>query len=164
MGLFNKKRKEKRQVSIQKVTKLESKELTYHPKIIIAWAKAIEGNTDLLNYLNENGFEELFMATYALKLKDEARDWLMKNGYPHLMAFINAAEGNQQALQWLKMNNFTALYYMAEAIDGEQNGYKGFAWLKNNATPDIFELTRIIKKLKDGIEENHNDVHSFGVD
>lgn len=163
MGLF-KKKKETRKVDITKVTKLESKALTYHPKIILAWAKAIEGNNDLLNYLNENGFEELFMATYALKLKDEARAWLMKNGYPHLMAFVNAAEGNEQALKWLEINQFTVLYYMALAIDGEENGYQGFAWIKHHATPDIFELTRIIKKLKDGIEESHNDVHTFSVD
>lgn len=163
MGLFNRKKKN-RKVDINSTTKLESRELSYHPKIIMAWAKAIEGNEDLLNYLNENGFEELVMANYALKLKNEARDWLMKNGYPHLMAFINASEGNEQAKRWLEVNNFTLFYYMADAVDGEFNGINGFAWLKKNAPRDIFELTKTIKTLKDGIEENHNDFHSFGKD
>ena len=154
MGLF--KKNKKRQVNINDTQRVKTKVFNYHPKIIIAWAKAIEGNTELLNYLNKNGFPELVMAAHAIKLKDSARDWLMKNGYPHVMAMINASEGNEQALHWLKMNNYNIFYNMALAIDGDNEGFK---WLRLNTTQDIYLLTQSIKRVKDEIEEDHNDIH-----
>jgi hypothetical protein len=48
---------------------------------------------------------------------------------------------------------------MALAIENEEDSWK---WLGKNVTPDMFILTQSIKKIKDIIEENHNDVHSFG--
>lgn len=135
------------------------KPINYHPKIILAWAKAIEGNDDLVLWLKENGFPELTMATYAIYLKEEARQWLTNNGYPHLMAFINAAEGNEMAQKWLLAHDFEILYHMALAIEDEQTSWE---WLGDNVTADMFLLTQTIKKVKDKIEENHNDVHSFG--
>lgn len=154
MGLFGKKKK--RKVSIEDTKKVITKDFSYHPKIILAWAKAIEGNNNLLDYLNKQNLKELVMATHAIRLKDKARDWLMKNGYPHVMAMINASEGNRQAMEWLKMNDFEVFYNMARAIDDEP---EGFVWLKENATQDIFLLTKSIKKVKDEIEETHNDIH-----
>lgn len=162
MGLFGKKKVKK--VDIESTTKVPTLLFDYHPKIILAWAKGIEGNQELLDYLFNNGYEELTMAAHAIRLKDEARDWLMKNGFPHIMAMINAAEGNEQAHNWLKMNKFDVLYYIAEAVDGGYEGRNGFAWIKNNSTEDVFILAQIIKKVKDKIEETHNDVHSFGKD
>lgn len=140
----------------KKVRKVKLKKFAYHPKIILAWAKAIEGNADLLKFLNKNGYEELVVAAHAIKLKEESRDWLMKNGYPHVMAMINAGEGNQQALKWLKLNEYTLFYNMALAIDGEN---EGFIWIRKHATPDIFMLTQSIKRVKDEIEEDNNDIH-----
>ena len=156
LGFLKRRKKRKRVREENRAAKHEVKPFSYHPKIILAWAKGIEGNSDLLNYLYKSGYEELVMATHALRLKDEAREWLMKNGYPHLMAMINGAEGNKDALKWLKVNNFNQLYNMAIAIDGHD---EGFRWLNINSTQDIFVLTRSIKKLKDKIEEEHNDVH-----
>ncbi len=101
------------------------------------------------------------MANQAIYLKNDARDWLMNNGYAHLMAMINAAEGKVQAQNWLKSNGFDQLYHMALSIDGERESWD---WLGKNVPVDIFLLTKAIKKIKDGIEENHNDVHSFGKD
>lgn len=137
------------------------KPIDYPPKIILAWAKAIEGNHEILLWLKENGFPELAMATYAIRLKEEARDWLPKNGYPQLMAFINAAEGNEKAQRWLLLNDMEMLYHMSLAIEDEQESW---IWLGENVTPDLFLLTQSIKKVKDQIEENHNDVHSFRKD
>lgn len=156
MGLFNRNKKDDMGATRQKATKVEIKPFEYHPKIILAWAKGIEGHSDLLNYLLENDYKELVMAAHAIRLKEKARTWLMKNGYPHVMAMINAAEGNQQALRWLKANNFTLFYNMALAIDGEA---EGFHWLNKNSTQEYFFLTRIIKDVKDEIEEGHNDIH-----
>ncbi|RYM32760.1 hypothetical protein ERX46_11895 [Brumimicrobium glaciale] len=156
MGLFNRNKKDDMKGTRQKATKVEIKPFEYHPKIILAWAKGIEGHSELLNYLLENGYKELVMAAHAIRLKEKARTWLMKNGYPHVMAMINAAEGNQQALRWLQVNNFTLFYNMAIAIDGDAEGFK---WINQNSTQEYFFLTRIITDVKDEIEEGHNDVH-----
>lgn len=156
MALFNSSKKK-----YTKPVKISVKPFEYHPKIILAWAKAVEGNQDLLNYLIDNDFKELVMATYAIQLKDKARDWLMDNGYPHVMAMINAAEGNEEALNWLKKNNFNLFYNMALAIEGEN---EGFIWIRRNASPEIFILTNSIKKVKDEIEEYNNDLHKRSTD
>lgn len=155
------KKKKKLPVPAGEIKKVSIKPIDYHPKIILAWAKAIEGNDDLVIWLKDNGYPELTMATYAIYLKEEARLWLTKNGYPHLMAMINAAEGNETAQKWLLFHGFDILYHMALAIEDEQESWE---WLGKNVTPDIFLLTQTIKKVKDKIEENHNDVHTFGRD
>ena len=157
-ALFRKKVKEKKVVPIQKV---QLKALDYHPKVILAWAKAMEGNQDLANWLKDNGFEELVFANAAIYLKQEARNWLMQNGYPHLMAMIHAAEGDERAQKWLLANDFEILYHIALAVEDEQESW---AWLKNNTTQDIFLLAQMIRTVKNNIEENHNDVHSFRKD
>jgi hypothetical protein len=157
-GLFRRKKKYKGDSEKKRPTKLGIKPFEYHPKIILAWAKGIEGNDELLDYLYKSGYNELVMATHAIQLKDKARDWLMENGYPHIMAMINGSEGNTQALTWLKKNGFELLYHMALAIDGDP---KGFKWINIHGTQDIFLLTKSIMKVKDEIEERHNDVHSM---
>ena len=161
MGLFKRNNKEKVGKTRQKATKIGIKPFEYHPKIILAWAKGIEGHSELLNYLLENDYKELVMATHAIRLKDKARTWLMKNGYPHVMAMINAAEGNKQALRWLEVNNFMLFHNMALAIDGDD---EGFRWLNQNSTQEYFYLTRIIKDVKDKIEEGNNDIHKRSTD
>lgn len=155
------KKKKETSTRVAKFEKTSVKPLNYHPKIILAWAKAIDGNDELMLWLKDNGYPELTMATYAIYLKEEARVWLTKNGYPQLLAFINAAEGNEKAQKWLLIHDFEILYHMAMAIEAEQDSWD---WLGKNVTPDIFLLTQTIKKVKDQIEENHNDVHSFGRD
>ena len=47
------------------------------------------------------------------------------------------------------------------AVEDEKESW---LWLKNNSTIDIFMLTQTIKKIKDKIDENHNDIHSFNKD
>lgn len=155
--MFGKKKK-------QETAKPEStilKDISYPPKIILAWAKALDGHENISQWLMENGYEELVMANHAIRLNDTARTWLLKNGFPHLMAMINACEGNKPALNWLIQHGFTKLYHMALAIDGERESWD---WLGKNVPADVFLLTQTIKKIKDGIEENHNDIHSFGKD
>jgi hypothetical protein len=163
MFRFFKKKKKVKLVDARNAQKVPTKSFSYHPKIILAWAKAIDGEEKLLNYLNENGFKELVMATHALNLKDKARDWLMENGYAHVMAMINAAEGNEQALAWLKKNDYLVFYHMALAIDHQSElsiaNPTGFYWLKKYATQDIFLLTEVIQRFKDAIEEDNSDIH-----
>jgi hypothetical protein len=158
---FKKKKKTKVPVVPEGVVQVSMKPVDFPPKIIVAWAKAVEGNQDILMWLKDNGYPELYMATHAIWLKEEAREWLTSNGYPQLLAFINAAEGNEKALRWLLLNDMMIFYHMAEAIEGEQSGWE---WLAKNASADIFILTQSIKKVKDQIEEHHNDIHSFRKD
>lgn len=156
-------KRKKKSVAINEgdVTSVSTKPINYPPKIILAWAKAIEGNKDIMLWLKENGYFELTIATHAIYLKEDARQWLIKNGYPHLMAMINAAEGNETAQKWLLAHDYEILYHIAMAVEDEEESW---VWLGANVTADIFLLTQTIKKVKDKIEENHNDVHTFGRD
>ncbi|MCH2230285.1 MAG: hypothetical protein MK105_08070 [Crocinitomicaceae bacterium] len=153
--------RKKRKHEVDKLAKSEVKPINYPAKIIIAWSKAIEGSDEFMFWLKDNGYPELVMATYAIYLKDDARNWLAENGYPHLLAMINGAEGNESAQQWLKTHKFYMLYHMAMAVEDEQDS---FLWIGKNAPVDVFMLTKAIKKVKDQIEENHNDIHSFRQD
>ncbi len=156
--MFGKKKKTPEFVKLEKV---ELKDISYPPKIILAWAKALDGNADITSWLTQNGYSELVMFNHAVYLKDEARNWLLKNGFPHLMAMINACEGNVKAQKWLLKHDFLQLYHMALAIDGEMDSWD---WLGKNVQADVFLLTQTIKKIKDKIEESHNDIHTFGRD
>jgi hypothetical protein len=156
--LFKRKHKSNTVLTDTAKEKVAIKPINYPAKIILAWAKAIEGNEELRMWLHENGYPELTMATYAIELKEEARNWLMQNGYAHLMAMINSAEGNEQAQKWLKTHNFMVLYHMSLAIEDESESWE---WLGKNVTPDMFILTQAIKTVKDQIEEQHNDIHTF---
>jgi hypothetical protein len=158
MGIF-KKKASKNAVSFQ--GKVAVKPLNYPAKVILGWAKAIEGNQDILAWLAQNGYEELSICYWALVLKDDARRWLSQNGFAHLLAFVNACESNDQAKMWLKNNKFDTLYNMAQAVDGEE---ENIAWMMKNTSQEMIVLTQAIKRLKDDIETNHNDVHKFGMD
>ncbi len=156
-----KSKKNSKETVTEAVEVIQMKPMNYHPKIILAWAKAIEGNVEIASWLTDNGFPELTIASSAIHLKDEARTWLMQNGYPHLMAMINAAEGNGKAAKWLEINKMDILFHISMAVEDNQ---KSWAWLKHNATQDLFILAQSIKKVKDKIEERHNDIHNFGKD
>ena len=154
-------KKKKREIIASELSSTKLKRIDYPAKIIVAWSKAIEGNDDIMFWLKENGYPELTMATFAIYLKDEARNWLQENGYAHLLAMINAAEGNESAQQWLLVHDFKVLYHIAMAVEEEQDSWE---WLGASAPADIFILTKSIKKIKDQIEENHNDIHTFRQD
>lgn len=47
------------------------------------------------------------------------------------------------------------------AVENEQLSWK---WLASNAPLDLFFLAKSIKKIKDQIEDNHNDIHTFRKD
>jgi hypothetical protein len=157
-GFFKKNKKGKESEEIQRTT---LKSINYPPKIILAWAKVVEGNKDIASWLITNGYPEIVHVSSAIHLSDPSRDWLMKNGYAHLMAFVNAAEGNLKALNWIRSQKYDLLYQMAKAIDGDNDSW---LWIQKNATADIFILTQAIKTVKDRIEDNHNDIHTFGRD
>ncbi len=159
--MFNwfKKKNKKAHKELPKTVNL--KPINYPAKIILAWAKAVEGDPKFSLWLKENGYEELYRATKAIYLQDEHRDWLMENGYAHLLAMINAAEGNKIAQKWLQKNKMDLLYHISMAVEGNDESW---IWLRKNATQDLFILAQTIKKIKDQIEEAHNDIHKFGKD
>jgi hypothetical protein len=152
--------KKKKKVHLEGKTKqiVPMKALDYPAKILVAWAKAIEGDTSFADWLRFNGYLELFTACSAIRLNAKAREWLMHNGYPHLLAFIQASESNKQAKLWLEKNNFNLLLQMAKGIDGEQ---ESLDWVKKTQSVDIFILTMAIKKIKDEIEDFNNDPHNY---
>lgn len=154
-------KRKKREINATELSKIQLHSIDYPAKIILAWSKAIEGNDDILFWLKNNGYEELVMATYAIYLKDEARDWLQANGYAHLLAMVNACEGNESAQKWLETHDFQILHHIALAVDHDDDSVN---WLMKNTTPDLILLAMSIRKVKDQIEENHNDIHSFGKD
>jgi hypothetical protein len=152
--------RKKKKVEITGIVKL--KPLNYPPKILIGWSEAIAGNKELTDwFLASPDYKELGMAVFAIRLKDDARDWLMKNGYAHLMAMINGVEGNKEALHWLEQNNFQTLKHLAMAADGEETS---MAWLINNKQHEFALVAQKIKIIKDNIEASHNDVHKISVD
>jgi hypothetical protein len=154
-------KKKKREIIAADLSKTALNRIDYHPKIILAWAKAIDGNDEFMVWLKENGYEELTMATFAIYLKDDARNWLQDNGFAHLLAMINAAEGNESAQKWLLTHDFEVLYHIAMAVEDDESSWQ---WLVKNAPADLFILAKSIKTIKDKIEENHNDIHTFRKD
>ena len=129
----------------------------YPAKILIAWAEAISGNSDIRDWLIKNGYKELGLFTFALRNMDDARMWLMENKYPHLLALINGIEGNLQALQWLESNGFKTFSIMALAADGNKSAKE---WLlKNNKLLAMVALK--MEFVKDEIERDNNDAHKI---
>ena len=137
------------------------KPIDYPALVILAWAKAVEGNEEIQSWLKDNGYPELFFSVHAIYLKDEPRDWLLKNGYAHLLAMIHLAEGKHQAGKWLLQNNYETLYHIGRAVDHENESW---LWLRKFSTQDIFMLAKSIQFIKDQIEENHNDMHAINKD
>jgi hypothetical protein len=150
----------KKKVEVQKAN-IEFASFNYPPKILLAWIKALEGNTEIGLFLLNNGYEELYHTHQALLLNQIARNWLLKNGYPHLMAFINASEGNESAQKWLSIHGFEVLCEASKAVDGDMESFK---WLNQLNDPILFQLIKTIKQVKDQIEFNHNDMYTFGKD
>lgn len=153
-------KKKKSDLETSQIVKL--KPLNYPPKILVGWAEAIGGNTDLRDwFLASEEYKELGMCVHALLLKEDARKWLMKNGYAHLMAMINGVERNAEAIHWLEKANFQTLKHLALAGDGDADS---FEWLLKNNHPEFAMIAEKIRVLKDQIEDTHNDVHTFGKD
>jgi hypothetical protein len=141
--------------------KADLKNLSYSPKILLAWAEAIGGNAKIRDWLMTNGYKELAMFTYAVRNKEDARQWLMENGYAHLMAMINAVERNTIALAWLKRFNFTILEKIALAADGDNDA---FNWLNQNGHVEYAYIAKKIEFIKDEIEDRNNDPHRISPD
>lgn len=140
---------------------MDVKKLEYPAKILIAWAEAIGGNKQITEWLIRNGYIELGIFVYALKLDNDARKWLMDNGYAHLMALISAVERNKAAIEWLKKHNFTILEKIALAGDGDE---ESFQWLVNNNFRDFAYISKKIQFVKDEIEDRNNDPHYISFD
>ncbi len=139
------------------VQKVSMKPFVLHPKECLAWIQALEGNIDFLGWAKLER-EDIYHATKAIFLENDSRDWLVKNGYPQIMAMIHAAEGDVKAQAWLKQFKMDELYHMAMAVEDEAESWN---WLKMHSTEAVFLLTKAIKKRKDDIEHNHNDIHTF---
>ena len=133
------------------------KDVTYSPKILIAWKEAIKGNKKIKDWLTVNGYKELGVFCYALRNDFKAKDWLLDNGYPHLLALINGAEGDLKALQWLVTLKFDLLFHMAKAADSYKDS-KAFLKLKD---PLLLAIAIEMEIIKDEIDDNYKDPHKL---
>jgi hypothetical protein len=135
--------------------------IAYPAKILVAWAEAIGGNKDIREWLMANGYPELGLFVFALHNQEEARQWLLDKGHPHLMALINGAEGNPSALAWLKKFDFDFLEKMARAADNDD---AALHWLLENGEQELATVAQRMRKVKNEIERNNNDMHRMSSD
>jgi hypothetical protein len=130
--------------------------MSYPPKIVVAWAEAVDGNKEIRDWLMANGYPELGLFVFALHLKREAREWLMANGHPHLMATIECAEGKEGACQWLSKFDFDILEKVGRACDNDEAALQ---WLVDNGLQDFGRLAIRMRKVKNEIQSRHDDMH-----
>jgi hypothetical protein len=135
--------------------------IAYPPKVVVAWAEAINGNREIRDWLIRNGYPELGLFVYALHLQREARDWLMKNDFPHLMALISGAEGDKGAVLWLRRHHLDVLEKMAQAGDNDD---EALLWLMRNDYRDMALVAQRIREVKNEIERRHSDIHFMSWD
>ncbi|MFZ1685868.1 MAG: hypothetical protein WAU70_00485 [Flavobacteriales bacterium] len=131
--------------------------MEYPAKVLLAWGEAISGNAGLRDWLIKNGYPELGIFTFALRLKKDAREWLMKNGHPHLLALITGVEGDEGALKWLADHGMHTILHMARAGDGEKDSLK---WLLDHGHKELAIIALKINEVKTGID----DAHTFTID
>jgi hypothetical protein len=135
--------------------------LEYPAKVLLAWGEAIAGNTALRDWLMKNGYPELGIFTFALRLKADARKWLMDNGHPQLMAVITGIEGDTKALDWLERNHMHVLKQVALTGDGDK---EAFDWLMGHGHRELAVVASKMYQVKRAIDEDHNDPHKYAQD
>jgi hypothetical protein len=130
----------------------------YPAKVLLAWGEALNGNGPLRNWLMANGYPELGLFTFALRIEHDARRWLMENGHAHLMALVRAVEGEEAALQWLERNGFDILRQMALTAN---NDPEAFDHLLRQGHRELALIAKRIGAVRRAIEEDHKDPHKF---
>ncbi|MDB0025261.1 hypothetical protein N9D95_01810, partial [Flavobacteriales bacterium] len=87
--------------------------------------------------------------------------WLQQEGFPELMALCCGTEGDARAVQWLLNHGHLTLANMARAADNDDDAMRILM-----EEPDRIWATLALKmrSIKNGIEERHNDWHSFNKD
>ena len=136
-------------------------ERQYPIKVLVAWGEAISGNRELRDWLLGNGFPELGLFVHAMHNQQSAREWLQQEGFPELMALCCGTEGDARAVQWLPNHGHITLANMARAADNDDDAMRILM-----EEPDRIWATLALKmrSIKNGIEERHNDWHSFNKD
>ena len=136
-------------------------ERQYPVKVLVAWGEAISGNRELRDWLLGNGFPELGLFVHAMHNQQSAREWLQQEGFPELMALCCGTEGDARAVQWLLNHGHITLANMARAADNDDDAMRILM-----EEPDRIWATLALKmrSIKNGIEDRHNDWHSFNKD
>ena len=136
-------------------------ERQYPVKVLVAWGEAISGNRELRDWLLGNGFPELGLFVHAMHNQQSAREWLQQEGYPELLALCCGTEGDARAVQWLLNHGYLTLANMARAADNDDDAMRTLM-----EEPDRVWATLALKmrSIKNGIEDRHNDWHSFNKD
>jgi hypothetical protein len=103
----------------------------------------------------------LGLFVHALHNQISAREWLHNEGHPELMALCRGAEGDGRAVQWLKSHGHEVLANMALAADNDDDAMKALLQEDERLWAT---LALKIRSVKNGVEERHNDWHTFGRD
>lgn len=141
MGLFSRKKTRSTDTTPKHVA---IQPLNYPPKVILAWNECLKGNVEITNWLLENGYRELVIATSVIHQEETGEKWLMQNGFPHLLAFAHAMDDDEEALKWLEVNKFEKLRRIALAAQYENWAWD---WVLGNCTEDLILLTKTLRLL-----------------
>ena len=133
----------------------------YPTKVLIAWGEAISGIGELRKWLLGHGYPELGLFVHAMHNQSDARTWLINEGFPELMALCGGSEGDPRAVLWLRNHNHPVLALMSLAADNDDDAMRELIQGHDRIWAN---LALKIRSIKNGIEERHNDWHSFGRD
>ena len=95
---------------------------------------------------------------FALRNKDDAKEWLLKNHFQHLVATISGAEGDPNAVAWLEKYDFGVLAKVAMVCNDQG---KAMQWLIDNNHREMAIVAKQIEAVKDEIERDNNDIHKI---
>ena len=131
--------------------------LDYSPKILMAFGETFsEDDGDFLNWLLENGYQELAALSSGIRGSQHATTWLMKNKYPHLAAFDNAVGGSETAYKWLLENHHDLLAVFVDAIN---DNIEALSWFKKNELEIFIHLSRKIRIFREGQTFDYHKLH-----
>lgn len=120
--------------------------LEYPEKIILAFGETFAGNTDLFNWLLQNGYPELAALSNSMRGNQDATQWLMKNGYQHLAAFDLAVDGKKDAYEWLVKYQYDFLAIFADACQKKPDAIQ---WFRQNNLEIFIRLSDKINHFRE---------------
>ena len=129
----------------------------YPAKIFLAWAEAIEGNQEFVQFLMQNGYPELICVIDFLWGSTKAGQWFMVHNMPEWRAFSEyVGDENKEARQWLLNNNFDHLVLVGDAIYNKPGALQV---LEKKGLPELVIIAQRLNKLLYLIEFDTNLVY-----
>ena len=111
---------------------------------------------EFLQWLVDNGYQELAALSSGIKGSEEAAIWLIKNKYGSLAALDHAINGSAPAYKWLIDNEHDLLAVFVDAIN---NNTESLAWFKNNKLEIFIHLSRKIRMFRENQTFDYHKLH-----